>query len=260
MGAHCGSSGIAETLRLCWTGAVLYDDRQASAYDARYADRFGEVTPIVDFLVATAAGGPVLELGIGTGRLALPLAGRGLEVDGIDSSEAMVARLRDKPGGDRCRVAIGDFADVGSLVEGEYPLVFVAFNTLFELESQEDQVRCFAGVARHLAPGGVFVVEAFAPDLTRLDQHLSVVLVGTDEVRLQATRHDPLSQRVAGHSVSITDGGVGLWPWAIRYASVPELDLMARLAGLRLRERWSGWARQPFTAASTRHVSLYERP
>ena len=239
---------------------MLYDDRQASAYDARYADRFAEVAPIVDLLTSLGASGPVLELGIGTGRLGLPLAGRGLEVHGIDSSEAMVARLRAKPGGDDCRVWIGDFADVDALVEGSYPLVFVAFNTLFELESQDDQVRCFAGVARHLRPGGVFVVEAFAPDLTRLDQHLSVALLEADEVRLQATRHDPLTQRVAGQSISVTDGGVALWPWAIRYASVPELDLMARLAGLRLRDRWSGWAREPFTAASTRHVSVYERP
>jgi trans-aconitate methyltransferase len=239
---------------------VLYDDRQASAYDARYADRFAEVAPIVEFLAALAAPGPVLELGIGTGRLALPLLGRGVDVHGIDSSQAMVERLRAKTGGDRCQVAIGDFAGVDDIVQGEYPLVFVAFNTLFELESQEDQVRCFTGVARHLSPGGAFVVEAFAPDLTRLDQHLSVALLQADEVRLQATRHDPLTQRVTGQSVSITDGGVALWPWAIRYASVPELDLMARLAGLRLRERWSGWGREPFTAASPRHVSVYERP
>lgn len=239
---------------------MLYDDRQASAYDARYADRFAEVAPIVDFLAAAGAPGPVLELGIGTGRLALPLARRGLEVHGSDSSDAMVARLRSKPGGDGCRVWVADFADVGDLVEGGYPLVFVAFNTLFELESQDDQVRCFAGVARHLRPGGVFVVEAFAPDLTRVDQHLSVALIGSDEVRLQATRHDPLTQRVAGQSISVTDGGVALWPWAIRYASVPELDLMARLAGLRLRERWAGWDGEPFTAASPRHVSVYERP
>ena len=260
MGAHCGSSGTPPTLRLCWTVDVLYDDRQASAYDARYADRFAEVAPIVDFLATLGAPGPVLELGIGTGRLALPLAGRDLEVHGVDSSEAMVARLRAKPGGDDCRVWVADFADVDTLVDGEYPLVFVAFNTLFELESQDDQVRCFAGVARHLRPGGAFVVEAFAPDLTRLDQHLSVSLLEADEVRLQATRHDPLTQRVSGQSISVADGGVALWPWAIRYASVPELDLMARLAGLRLRHRWAGWAREPFTAASTRHVSVYERP
>ena len=238
---------------------MLYDDRQAHAYDRRYADRFAEAAPIVDFLAAMGAPGPVLELGVGTGRLALPLAQRGLEVHGIDASEPMVARLRTKPGGDRVPVVVGDFADVGTLVEGPYALVFVAFNTLFELGSQDDQVRCFAGVARHLAPGGAFVVEAFAPDLTRLDQHLSVAFLGTDEVRLQATRHDPLAQRVTGQSVSITDGGVALWPWAVRYASVPELDLMARLAGLGLRDRWAGWTGEPFTAASTGHVSVYER-
>ncbi len=238
---------------------MLYDERQARAYDDRYADRSAEVGPLADFLAALGSPGPVLELGIGTGRLALPLVERGLDVHGIDASEPMVARLRAKPGGDRLQVVVGDFADVDALVDGQYRLVFVAFNSLFELESQEEQVRCFSGVSRHLSPGGVFVVEAFAPDLSRLEQHLSVSMLGADEVRLQATRHDPLEQRVAGHSVSITDAGVGLWPWAIRYASVPELDLMARLAGLRLRERWGGWAREPFTAASTRHVSVYER-
>ncbi len=238
---------------------MRYDDRQAQAYDERYADRFAEVAPLVEFLAALGSPGPVLELGVGTGRLALPLAERGLEVHGVDASQPMLDRLRAKPGGDRVRVVVGDFADVATLVHRQYRLVFVAFNTLFELESQEDQLRCFAGVAGHLAPGGAFVVEAFAPDLTRLDQHLSVANLGADEVGLQATRHDPLTQRVTGPSVSITDAGVALWPWAIRYASVPELDLMALLAGLRLRERWSGWERQPFTAGSPRHVSVYER-
>ncbi len=236
---------------------MLYDDRQARAYDHRYADRFAEVAPIVDFLAAIASPGPVLELGVGTGRLALPLAERGLEVHGIDSSEPMVAQLRAKPGGDRMPVDVGDFADVGTLVDRPFALVFVAFNTLFELDSQDDQVRCFAGVARHLAPGGAFVVEAFAPDLTRLDQHLSVARTGAEEVRLQATLHDPLTQQVTGQSMSITAGGVALWPWAIRYASVPELDLMARLAGLELLDRWGGWQREPFTADSSRHVSVY---
>jgi SAM-dependent methyltransferase len=237
---------------------VLYDDRQAGAYDDWYADRFAEVGPAVELLAALGSPGPVLELGIGTGRLALPLAERGLEVHGVDASRPMVERLRAKPGGDRLPVVVGDFADVGALVDGRYRLAFVAFNTLFELESQDDQVRCFAGVARHLASGGAFVVEAFAPDLTRLDQHLSVSRAGDEEVRLQATVHDPLTQRVSGQSVSITAAGVVLWPWSIRYASVPELDLMARLAGLRLRERWGGWQREPFTAASTSHVSVYE--
>ncbi len=238
---------------------MRYDDRQAQGYDERYADRFAEVAPLVEFLAALGSPGPVLELGVGTGRLALPLAERGLEVHGIDASQPMVDRLRAKPGGDRMPVVVGDFADVATLVHRRYRLVFVAFNTLFELESQEDQLRCFAGVAGHLAPGGAFVVEAFAPDLTRLDRHLSVANLGADEVGLQATRHDPLTQRVTGQSVSITQAGVALWPWAIRYASVPELDLMARLAGLRLRERWGGWAGEPFTAASFGHVSVYER-
>jgi SAM-dependent methyltransferase len=238
---------------------VLYDDRHARAYDDRYADRFAETAPAVELLGALGSPGPVLELGIGTGRLALPLAERGLEVHGIDASPSMVERLRAKPGGDGLPVVLGDFADVGTLVDDEYRLVFVGFNTLFELDTQDDQVRCFAGVARRLTTDGAFVVEAFAPDLTRLEEHVSGVLVGADHIRLQATLHDPLTQRVTGQSASITDGGVALWPWAIRYASVPELDLMARLAGLRLRDRWAGWQREPFTAASAGHVSVYER-
>ena len=238
-------------------GPSTYGDRVADVYDENVTLP-RDTAETVAFLVELAGGGPVLELAVGTGRIALPLLERGLEVDGIDASEAMVARLRAKPGGDRVGVTMGDFADVG--VDRTYSLVYLVFKTLFGLLTQEDQVRCFAGVARHLRPDGVFVVEAFAPDLTRLDQHLSVAFLGGDEVRLQATRHDPLTQRVAGQSISITDAGVGLWPWAIRYASVPELDLMARLAGLRLRERWSGWAREPFTTTSTRHVSVYERP
>jgi SAM-dependent methyltransferase len=209
------------------------------------------------FLTARARDGPALELGIGTGRLALPLAAGGVAVHGIDLSEPMVARLRAKPGGEAVGVTIGDFADVGRLVAGPFALVFVAFNTLFELASQDDQLRCVEGVAAVLAPGGAFVVEAFVPDLTRLEQSVAATHVGTDEVVLNASRHDPLTQQVRGHDIVVVDGRVVLEPWSIRYATVPELDLMARLAGLRLRERHGGWSGEPFTAASTRHVSVY---
>ena len=238
-----------------------YDEGRAEGYDRRHADRFAEAEVSATFLAELAGdGGRVLELGVGTGRLALPLAARGLEVHGIDSSEAMVARLRAKPGGAGLPVVIGDFADVGSLVEGPYDLVLVAFNSLFELLTQEDQCRCLAGAAVHLSPGGALVIEALAPDLTRLEQSLTVTSLAADEVVLQATAHDPLTQVVRGHDVVLTEARTSLLPWSIRYASVPELDLMARLAGLHLRARWGGWQHQPFTAASSRHVSVYERP
>jgi SAM-dependent methyltransferase len=241
---------------------VDYDERRAEAYDRHHAARFAEADATAAFLAGLVGeGGRVLELGIGTGRLALPLAGRGLRVSGVDASPAMVERLRAKPGGAELPVVVADFADVGSVVDGEFDLVLVAFNSLFELLDQDAQCRCVAGAARLLTPGGAFVVEALAPELTRLEQSLSVTSLGADEVVLQATRHDPLTQVVSGHDVVLSEGGgVRLLPWSIRYASVPEIDLMARLAGLELRERWGGWEREPFTATSARHVSVYGRP
>jgi SAM-dependent methyltransferase len=238
-----------------------YDERRAESYDRRHAARFAEAETTADFLAGLVKrGSRVLELGVGTGRLALPLATRGFDVHGIDSSPAMLARLRAKPGGDAVGVVEGDFADVGTLVEGDYGLVLLAFNSLFELLDQYAQCRCVAGAAARLAAGGVFVVEALAPELTRLEQSLTVTSLAPEEVVLQATSHDPLSQVVRGHDVVLSGGGVRLLPWAIRYASVPEVDLMARLAGLELRERWGGWRREPFTAASNRHVSVYSVP
>lgn len=202
----------------------------------------------------------MLELGIGTGRLALPLAAAGLEVHGIDASAAMVDRLRAKPGGETIPVVVGDFADVGDLVAGGFDLIFVAFNSLFELPDQASQCRCVAGAASRLAPGGRFVVEALAPELTRLEQSLTVISQADDEVVLQATRHDPLEQVVQGHDVVLSPAGIRLLPWSIRYASVPEVDLMARLAGMELTDRWGGWGREPFDGSSSRHVSVYARP
>lgn len=239
-----------------------YDERRAEGYDRRHAGRFAEAEATADFLAGLVQpGGRILELGVGTGRLALPLAARGLNVHGIDSSPAMLARLRAKPGGEAVGVVEGDFADVGTIVEGKFDLVLVAFNSLFELLDQDSQCRCVAGAAARLSAAGVLVVEALAPELTRLEQSLTVTSLAADEVVLQATSHDPLAQVVRGHDVVLTEAdGVRLLPWVIRYASVPEVDLMARLAGLELRERWGGWEREPFTAASSRHVSVYARP
>ncbi len=206
--------------------------------------------------------GPVLELGIGTGRIALPLVQRGIEVHGVDASEAMVAKLREKPGGDRIKVSMGNFADVGELVDGAFSLLLVVFNTFFGLLTQDDQVRCFQGVAQHLADGGVFLMQAFVPDLTRFDrgQRVEAMDVGADIVHLEASRLDPVNQRVTSQHMVVEDGRTRLFPVSLRFAFPSELDLMARLAGLRLRERWGSWDRQPFGSSSQQHISVSERP
>jgi SAM-dependent methyltransferase len=239
-------------------GPATYGDRIADVYDAFYEETL-DTDRAVEALADLAAGGPVLELAIGTGRLAVPLVERGLEVHGIDASERMVEKLRAKPGGEAIKVTMGDFADVP--VEGEYRLVFIAFNTLFALLTQEDQLRCFANVAQHLTEDGAFVVEAFFPDLARFDreQRVHANWVDSGRVMLDASRHDAIEQRVDTQHVVITEEGTRLYPVSIRYAFPSELDLMARLAGLRLRERWGSWKREPFTAQSGRHVSVYAR-
>lgn len=237
------------------TGAAFYGDVWADVYDEYHGGR--DASEAVSTLAELAGGGRVMELGIGTGRLALPLAEMGVQVHGLDASQAMVDRLRAKPGGGRIPVTIGDFADVG--VEGSYRLIFVAFNTFFALPSQEDQVRCFANVASHLTDDGVFVIEAFVPDMSRYvrGQNTQVSVIETDRIRLDASLHDSVNQRVSSQHVIISEAGVKLLPVAIRYAWPSELDLMARLAGLRLSERWADWDRSPFAAGSWKHVSVY---
>lgn len=220
----------------------------------------GDELAAVAFLERLAAGGPALELAIGTGRIALPLAARGVRVDGIDFSPAMVARLRAKPGGDRLSVTMGDFAEVP--VASSYRLIYVVFNTLFNLLTQDDQVRCFENVAAHLSDDGAFVVEAFVPTFLyrlRNDQYVDAEAVGVDQVRLDVGRHDPVTQRLDESHVALSGTGVRLHPIVTRYAWPSELDLMARIAGLRLKERWGGWNREPFTATSDAHVSVYGR-
>lgn len=235
-----------------------YGEQVADLYDEWYAD-LPETEECVERLVELAGPGPVLELGVGTGRLALPLAERGLEVHGIDNSPAMLEELAAKPGGDRVQVTVGDFAEVG--VEGRFPLVFVAANTLFLLPTQEQQVRCFQTVAEHLSDGGVFVVDVFVPDLSLYDHDQSVRLqrLSVDGVVLTVAQHDLVAQQIQAQQILLGADRVRLVPSVLRYAWPAELDLMARLAGMRLRERWGGWRREPFTAASRAHVSLYER-
>ena len=237
--------------------AATYGDRIAEMYDQWYSALDAEGA--VQFLADLAGPGPVLELGIGTGRVALPLVRRGIEVHGIEASEAMVAKLRAKPDGDGIDVRIGDFADVD--VEGEFSVICVPFNTLFCLLTQDDQLRCFRNVAARLASGGVFVVEAFVPELSRFERGQRVGLEDftADGVRIEVSKHDRRNQRVETRHVVISPHGVEFYPLRIRYAYPSELDLMARLAGLTLRERWGGWRREKYTAASPSHVSVYAR-
>jgi SAM-dependent methyltransferase len=225
----------------------------AARYDAGLGERGepGVIAATVDFLAALASDGAALELGIGTGRIALPLAERGVPVHGIDLSEAMVARLKAKPGGDAIPVTIGDFAR--TRVEGTFSLAYVVFNTIMNITAQEDQIACFANAAAHLAPGGCFVVEVGVPRGTQREVFaLGDKHVGVDE-------WEPATQRLVSHHFSLVDGS-----WVRNsipfYAAAPgEHDLMARLAGMRLRERWSGWNREPFSAESTKHVSVWEK-
>ena len=220
----------------------------------------GDETAAVAFLEKLAGPGPALELAVGAGRVALPLAARGIRVDGVDFSPAMVAQMRAQPGGDQIAVTIGDFADVP--VAGAYRLIYVVWNTLFNLLTQEDQVRCFENVAAHLTDDGVFVVEAFRPDfLYRLRDHqyVDAEAVEAGEVRLDVARHDPVEQLLEESHVYLSREGVRLNPIVCRYAWPSELDLMARIAGLRLKERWDGWNRVPVTSASRNLVSVYGR-
>jgi SAM-dependent methyltransferase len=224
----------------------------AARYDRHLGDRGDPdvIAATVDFLEPLAAGG-ALELGIGTGRIALPLAQRGVRVAGIDLSPDMVAQLRAKPGGEAIPVAIGDFST--TRVDSTFSLVYLVFNTISNLTSQEAQVACFANAAAHLEPGGCFVVEVGIPSGAPLEVFsLTDTHVGVDE-------YDPATQRSASHHFSLVDARWERLSIPFRSTYPAELDLMAQLAGMRLRERWSGWRREPFTSESTRHVSVWER-
>lgn len=231
-----------------------YGERIAGVYDDWY-DEYDESTLAV--LRELAQGGRSLELGIGTGRVALPLQRSGLTVEGIDASEAMIARLRSKPGGDEIPVVAGNFADVA--VEGRYALIYVLVNTFFALLSQEEQVRCFRNVAERLSPDGSFLMEAFVPDLSRFTgrQAVRAADIGENEVHLDVSRHDPVSQQILVQQVVLTEQGIRLYPVKLRYAWPSELDVMARLAGLELKHRWGDWRKGTFSADSHMHVSVY---
>jgi SAM-dependent methyltransferase len=236
-------------------GKSTYGDLIADLYDELYAEM--DPGAAVELLAGLAGSGRALELGIGTGRVALPLSARGVHVEGIDSSEAMVAHLRGKPGGHAIKVHFGNYADVK--VEGEFSLVYVPFTTLFALEFQEEQLRCLSNVSAHLGAGGHFVMDAFVPDPARFRDHQSstVRTITSDSMLLDVALHDPVAQRVDSSHVVVRDGTVRLVPVRVRYCWPSELDLMARLAGLRLESRFADYAGSAFGRDSMRHVSVY---
>ena len=231
-----------------------YGEHIAEVYDLWYTE-FDQST--ISTLVELSKGGRALELGIGTGRIALPLHHAGIEVHGIDASEAMLAKLKDKPGGQNIQVKIGNFADVD--VEGHFDLVFVVFNTFFALLTQEEQIRCFENVASRLSSNGVFVIEVFVPDMARFIDHQTVRIIESDDTgfRLEVTRVDMLKQQTNSKHVYVSEEGIRMFPVKIRYAWPSELDLMARLAGLSLQHRWGTWRKDSLSIESGKHISVY---
>jgi SAM-dependent methyltransferase len=232
----------------------------AAEYDESSADMFqpAVVDPAVDFLAGLAGPGAALELGIGTGRIALPLARRGVRVHGIDLSEAMVARLRAKPGAERIGVTIGDFAT--TVVKGRFSLAYLVFNTIGNLTTQDEQVACFQNVAAHLEPGGRFVIEVGVPSLQRLPPGETIRAFSVTPTYLGFDEYDVATQGLISHHYTVVEGRLILISMPFRYVWPAELDLMARLAGMTLRERWSDWDREPFTNDSTKHISVWEKP
>jgi SAM-dependent methyltransferase len=237
-----------------------FDEPVAARYDESAADMFDPavVEPAVDFIAELAGEGSALELGIGTGRIGVPLAQRGIRVHGIDLSEAMVARLREKPGGEDIGVTIGDFAT--TTVDGRFSVVYLVFNTIMNLTTQAAQVACFKNVAAHLEPGGCFVIEVGVPGLRRLPPGETIHAFHVSEGYWGLDEFDVANQALISHHLEFVDGRLERLSIPFRYAWPAEFDLMAEMAGMRLRERWSGWTREPFTSESEKHVSVWEKP
>ena len=236
-----------------------FGERVAGKYDESLQDMFRPdvLDPTVDFLAELAGNGPALELGIGTGRVALPLVARGISVHGIDLSPAMVERLQAKPGGDAVEVTIGDFAT--TRVEGDFFLAYLVFNTITNLTTEDAQVECFANVAQHLEPGGRFVIENFIPALHRLQPGEKVVPIQVTPTRLDFDEYDVVNQTLVSHHYRVVEGQLEVLSTPHRYVWPSELDLMARHAGMTLRERWATWTREPFTSTSPSHISVWEK-
>jgi SAM-dependent methyltransferase len=237
-----------------------FDERVAATYDETNAHLFDPalVEPTVDFLAELADGGRALELGSGTGRIAVPLAARGVEVAGIELSRPMTARLQAKPGGEGIRVTIGDFASAKA--EGTFRLAYLVRNTIMNLTTQAAQVACFRNVAAHLEQGACFVIEVLVPDLQRLPPGETFHVFDASEAHWGIDEYDIANQGVISHHFRTSNGQYERQSIPFRYAWPAELDLMAQLAGLELRERWSGWKREPFTSDSREHVSVWAKP
>jgi SAM-dependent methyltransferase len=237
-----------------------FGERVAVRYDESSADQFESsvIEPAVEVLAGLAGDGRALELGIGTGRIALPLAARGVVVHGIDLSRAMVARLRAKPGGSGIEVTIGNFAT--TRVDGAFRVAYLVFNTIMNLTTQAEQVACFRNVAAHLEPGGSFVIEVAIPDLRRLPPGQQIVPLHVSPTGWAFDVYDVSAQLMSSNYVEVVEGRAECRSIPFRYVWPAELDLMAQLAGLRLRERWANWRRQPFTSESGQHVSIWEKP
>jgi SAM-dependent methyltransferase len=229
--------------------AARYDESSAEMFEPEVLD------PTVDFLAELAGDGRALELGVGTGRIALPLAARGVPVHGIELSRAMVARLREKPGGEEIGVTIGDFSK--ATAEGAFTLAYLVFNTINNLTTREAQVACFRNVAQHLAPGGRFVIEVGVPGLRRLPAGEAFHVFDASPTHWGVDEYDVANQGLVSHHFSLVDGRWRLLSVPFRYVWPSELDLMAELAGMSLRERWSGWNREPFTSESRKHISVW---
>ena len=241
--------------------AGLWGAEVAAAYDASCAEMFDPdvLGPTVDFLARLAGGGRALEFASGTGRVALPLADRGVDVAGIELSEAMVAAMRAKPGMQRVAVTVGDMAT--TRVPGRFRLVYLVFNTITNLLTQHEQVACFRNAAAHLEPGGAFVIEVIVPALRRLPPGERFVPFDVSDRHIGVDEYDVVAQRLVSHHHSTTpDGRAVVFRSPHRYAWPAEYDLMGQLAGMELAERWAGWDRSPFTAESTSHVSVWRLP
>jgi SAM-dependent methyltransferase len=232
----------------------------AARYDESSNEMFQPevVGPTVDFLAGLAGDRRALELGIGTGRIALPLAARGVPVHGIELSKAMVARLRAKPGGEGIGVTIGDYTT--ARVDGTFRLAYLVFNTIMNLTSQDGQIAAFRNVAAHLEPGGRFVIEVGVPDLRRLPYGERYVIFDASETHWGIDEYDVATQGLVSHHFEVRGDRVEKSSGPFRYVWPSELDLMAQLAGLELRERWAGWEREPYVNDSTKHVSVWEKP
>ena len=239
-------------------GPETFGQLNAGDYDLLHNP--GTTDAAVDLLADFALPGRTLEMAIGTGRVALPLARRGCRIEGIEASPEMIAKLREKPGGADIPVTMGDMAEVKA--EGQFDFIFLIFNTLYNLTSQEAQVRCFRNAADMLAPGGAFLIEAFVPDLAQFHNNrgLKPRHIDVNSLALEAAIHDPVTQRIDYQYLRITPEGMRLTPLPMRYAWPQETDLMAQLAGLMPETRWGGWDRCAFTADSRMHISVYRKP